>query len=225
MPEITLTTWNLHGLRDTRGRPSATWVRLAAGELAADVLAVQEIDTRDKADALETIGSRAGLDYVEGPTLIDHHGQYGNALLAREIDLLGCEDISFGSAERRCVLVAEVRTALGRIRVLNTHLGLSRRERRHQIDRLLELIDRQPPGALAVMGDLNVWEPLGRALRLLDRRLQPAPARRTFPAFLPLLALDRIWVRAPLRVVSARVHNTIAARRASDHLPLITTAR
>ena len=44
---------------------------------------------------------------------------------------------------------------------------------------------------------------------------------KTFPAFLPLRPLDRIYFRGPLAADHCFVSRTHAARRASDHLPLV----
>ncbi|MDB5729221.1 MAG: endonuclease, partial [Noviherbaspirillum sp.] len=42
-----------------------------------------------------------------------------------------------------------------------------------------------------------------------------------FPSFMPVFALDRIWIRPRHRLVHVEVHRTALARVASDHLPLI----
>ena len=48
------------------------------------------------------------------------------------------------------------------------------------------------------------------------------PARfRSFPAWLPLGALDKAFVRGRLAVRQARVVRTSLTRVASDHLPLV----
>jgi endonuclease/exonuclease/phosphatase family metal-dependent hydrolase len=47
-----------------------------------------------------------------------------------------------------------------------------------------------------------------------------APAERSFPAWLPLFALDRVWVRPRHALLAFCAHRTPAARAASDHLPV-----
>ena len=42
----------------------------------------------------------------------------------------------------------------------------------------------------------------------------------SFPAARPMLALDRVYARGA-RIVSLDAHQSAAARRASDHLPVI----
>jgi len=110
------------------------------------------------------------------------------------------------------------------------HLGLRGRERSRQMEKLRQRIERLVPrGApLIVAGDFNDWRqratqelahPLGlhEVFELVDCR----PAR-TFPAMLPLMTLDRIYVRG-FHVRSAHVHHGRAWARISDHAALTAT--
>jgi endonuclease/exonuclease/phosphatase family metal-dependent hydrolase len=48
------------------------------------------------------------------------------------------------------------------------------------------------------------------------------PSRfRSFPAFLPMLSLDKAFTRGDVDVREIRVVRSPLARRASDHLPLV----
>jgi endonuclease/exonuclease/phosphatase family metal-dependent hydrolase len=71
-----------------------------------------------------------------------------------------------------------------------------------------------------LLGDLNEWLPLGRPLRWLHAYFGRPPAVRSFPALLPLMALDRIWVRPRRHLLSVQAHRSPASRVASDHLPV-----
>jgi endonuclease/exonuclease/phosphatase family metal-dependent hydrolase len=75
-------------------------------------------------------------------------------------------------------------------------------------------------GVAVLLGDLNEWLLWGRPLRWLRRHFAPAPHLPTWPARLPMFALDRIWVQPHDALLSLDTHRTPAARRASDHLPL-----
>src|SRR4029077_20460430 len=72
-----------------------------------------------------------------------------------------------------------------------------------------------------LMCDLNEWRGRSGAIRLLDRRLGPSAAARTFPSWLPVLALDRIYANGPAVLSDIYVYHTPLARLASDHLPLV----
>ena len=77
-------------------------------------------------------------------------------------------------------------------------------------------------GPAVLMGDMNAWrnckgsQELDEALGLHHNLNWPA----SFPAGRPLLALDRIYTRNA-DVVEVCEHDTPAARKASDHLPVV----
>jgi endonuclease/exonuclease/phosphatase family metal-dependent hydrolase len=73
------------------------------------------------------------------------------------------------------------------------------------------------------MGDLNEWFLWGRPLRWLHVQFRRTPAPATFPARLPVFALDRFWVRPRVLLDHLVVHSSPLARAASDHLPLVAT--
>ena len=104
------------------------------------------------------------------------------------------------------------------VRVLGTHFGLSSRERARQTQTLLGLVG---DGPAVVLGDFNEWRPWARTTVRLDRALGRVASPRSFPALLPVLPLDRIWVTPPLPVLEARAHRTPRSRWASDHLPVV----
>ncbi|HEX9730542.1 MAG TPA: endonuclease, partial [Thermoanaerobaculia bacterium] len=56
----------------------------------------------------------------------------------------------------------------------------------------------------------------------LDERHHNRAWPATFPATSPLLALDRIYARG-VRVIDVRTHQSAAARRGSDHLPVVAS--
>jgi endonuclease/exonuclease/phosphatase family metal-dependent hydrolase len=81
--------------------------------------------------------------------------------------------------------------------------------------------NRRAAHAVLVMGDLNEWRGRSGAIRSLDRRLGPSAAARTFPSWLPVLALDRIYAEGPAALREVYVYRSPLARLASDHLPLV----
>jgi endonuclease/exonuclease/phosphatase family metal-dependent hydrolase len=70
-----------------------------------------------------------------------------------------------------------------------------------------------------VMGDFNDWLWAGSVRRTLESVLPRCTHHRTFPAFLPLLRLDRIYMSAAVSLAGCRTDP--AARALSDHLPVI----
>src|SRR5271154_94154 len=80
---------------------------------------------------------------------------------------------------------------------------------------------RPAVGAVLLVGDLNEWRGRSGGIRDLDRCLGPSATPRTFPSWMPVLPLDRIYAdgRAVLRDVP--VSAAPLARLASDPLPLV----
>jgi len=158
-------------------------------------------------------------------------GEYGNAILSRfPLTESTNVDITVGRKIARSVLHARFRVRLPRgrtrtLHVFNMHLGLGEKERRIQLERFLEChpfrgLDHRTP--VLIGGDFNdVLGSLGRLLEPAGFRGAAKPPR-TFPAFAPLRALDSIYVRGDLRLESLHASRLELARRASDHLPLVT---
>src|SRR5947207_2631743 len=111
------------------------------------------------------------------------------------------------------------------MRVVGTHLGLRPGERREQVRRLLAAIERDVPHPTVLMGDLNEWFLWGRPLRWLHAYFGYTKTPVTYPAFFPVFALDRIWIKPPTRMNELTAFNTAASRAASDHLPLRAVIR
>ena len=73
-----------------------------------------------------------------------------------------------------------------------------------------------------MLGDMNAWRQC-RATRKLDEHLGKHHNDRwppSFPAPRPIFALDRVYAREA-KVVEVYSHDTPAARKASDHLPVV----
>jgi endonuclease/exonuclease/phosphatase family metal-dependent hydrolase len=106
------------------------------------------------------------------------------------------------------------------------HLGLQEAHRQQQLRRVGALTRGLPEAEPVILaGDFNDWR--GRAHEVLRREAglhevfvhASGRAVRTFPAPMPLLALDRIYVRG------VSVHTPLALprrpwNRLSDHAPL-----
>jgi len=172
----------------------------------------------------------AGEDWQHayGRNAVYDHGHHGNAILSRyPIVSAETEDVSDHRYERRGLLHCVV-TVPGWRRNLHcvcVHLSLHERGRRRQLDaiagRLEELASRDLP--IIVAGDFNDWRQ--RATQILGERLgmtevsiaRHGRAARTFPSVLPMLRLDRIYVRG-FSVVASHVHRGAPWSLLSDHL-------
>jgi endonuclease/exonuclease/phosphatase family metal-dependent hydrolase len=170
------------------------------------------------------------LQHVYGKNRVHQHGHYGNALLSRHPILFHeNEDVSSHRFERRGLLhsVVEVPGWKRNLHCLCVHLSLHERGRRSQLDaiaaRLEALADKRLP--IIIAGDFNDWRQ--RASPILEKSLGMTEVSaavggrhsRTFPSVLPLLRLDRIYVRG-FKVLRTRVHRGPPWSLLSDHLAL-----
>jgi endonuclease/exonuclease/phosphatase family metal-dependent hydrolase len=160
-------------------------------------------------------------------------GYYGHALLSRfplELVKVTTFPSSIPAAEPRGAIWARAKLDGDRtLAVFSTHLGLSRRERSHQSQELLGdgwLGSPDLTSPFVLCGDLNAV-PSANTHRRLSMRLRDAQRvlgarpKATFPAMLPVLRIDHVFVSEDVRVKRAEVPWNARSRRASDHLPLI----
>jgi endonuclease/exonuclease/phosphatase family metal-dependent hydrolase len=224
--EIVVATYNVRRCIGADRRHDPDRVAAVLAELDADIVALQELSTRTSGegavDQVAHLAAACGLEAVPGPIIQHARGSFGNALLTRfspaSVDHL---DLSVPGCEPRAALDVTLETpTLAPLRVVATHLGLSVRERRRQVPRLVAYLERVADSPLVVLGDMNEWRPGRTELSRLDALMGRTRRRRTFPATRPLLALDRIWVRPAAALEELGVHRSQRARIASDHLPV-----
>jgi endonuclease/exonuclease/phosphatase family metal-dependent hydrolase len=130
-------------------------------------------------------------------------------------------DLSYSRMERRLAVAAQLPFEGGVLDVVATHLALGDRTRHRQVRSLLDH-PRLQGGPTLLLGDLNAWRRC-KATRALDDELGVLGGHSwppSFPAARPVLALDRIYGRGA-QIVSIAAHASLAARRASDHLPIV----
>lgn len=186
-----------------------------------------------------------------GMNAVYDHGHHGNALLSRFPILSSSNtDVSDHAFEQRGILHCVVPTPTVAVHCYVVHLGLFAAGRRRQIEGLIATIEASAPPAapIIIAGDFNDWRNhlsgalrarlgvtevfdavaakprLGDYLRSLGGRGPKVMPARTFPAGLPLLRLDRIYVRG-FTVESAEVLHGALWAKLSDHAPIVATLR
>jgi endonuclease/exonuclease/phosphatase family metal-dependent hydrolase len=225
MPEdrsrFRVATYNVHACIGTDGRHDPDRVASVISELDADIVALQEF-TYPASVALETREPvvLTTLDrYVcaLGPTRQTVTHCFGNALFTRHPILdVHRIDLSVERREARGALAATVDVRGTPVHVLAAHLGLRVRERQ-----ILTYLDSVGDTPLVVLGDFNDWLPGRSVVHVLDRRLGRPEPPATFPAWWPVVPLDRIWIHPADRLRRLFAHATPTARLASDHLPAV----
>lgn len=219
-------SYNIHRCVGLDRRRDAARIAAVIRKLDCDAVGLQEVDSRagPHADSmqLEYLAGATGMEAISGPTILRHDGDYGNALLTcRPVLAVRRHDFSFAAHEPRGALDVDLDIDGKKVRMIVTHLGLRPAERRYQVKLLLSLLHPAEHGQTVVaLGDINEWLPVGRPLRWLHDLLGSPPSQRTFPTWLPIFALDRVWVRPRKSLMDLRAQGGPLARRASDHYPL-----
>jgi endonuclease/exonuclease/phosphatase family metal-dependent hydrolase len=225
MATLRIASYNVHRAIGSDRRIDPARILAVLGEVDADVVALQEVEAHDDgADMLAWLARRTGLHAVAGTTLQRRDGHFGNGLLTRwPVRARRLCDLTWRGREPRGAIAADLDCGGQALRVVATHLGLRPAERRDQVQQLLHLFKEHPHDPSVLIGDLNEWFLWGRPLRRLHRHFEATPSLATFPARLPLLALDRIWTHPRSMLRRLAVHRSALARAASDHLPLVAT--
>jgi len=188
-----------------------------------------------------------------GMNAVYDHGHHGNALLSRfAIASTHNQDVSDHAYESRGILHCAIDLGGVTVHCYVVHLGLFASGRQRQTDALIDVVRSSvgPDVPVIIAGDFNDWgNELSESLRSrlgvsevfehqadtsslmtylrklggMKPRAQTQPAR-TFPAALPLLRLDRIYLRG-FQVESAQVLQGGPWTSLSDHAPIISTLR
>ena len=237
MTTLRIATYNIH--KGVQGLGPAQRLEIhnlahAVEQLDADIVCLQEVRAHHRklarrfahwpeqgqADYLQPEGYEA----VYRTNALTRHGEHGNALLSRwPVITTGHEDVSDHRFEQRGLLHVQVDVEGQSVHVVGVHLGLLAGSRERQIARLGQYLAREVPAdqRLVVAGDFNDWGGrLHQPMAALDLRTFEGIRLATFPSRLPMLHLDRIYVRG-LTPLHAQVPHGRAWARMSDHLPLI----
>lgn len=155
-------------------------------------------------------------------------GLYGNLVLTRWPQAAThhvC--LRYLRRKTRGAQLVVVDTPEGPLHLINWHLGLAESTRRWQANYLLEHHHFRESAHLPtlVAGDSNDWRNTlaGGAFARHGLRQVTEPLRRflSFPAYLAMGALDKVFCCRQIEVEHARVVKNRLAKDASDHLPLI----
>jgi endonuclease/exonuclease/phosphatase family metal-dependent hydrolase len=223
---VAIGSYNIHSCRGWSRRRLPARIAQVLKELDCDIYGLQEVDNEEgeaeDSMQLEYLSRVLDMAAIPGLRIVRHSGQYGNALLTRlPIVSVHRHDLSYSWFEPRGALDVQLDLGNHQLRVIATHLGLSRSERRSQWRHLLRAVAAAPADLpTVVLGDMNEWFPFSATLRDAHRILGEPLAPVAFPSFAPFLALTRIWVRPVGAIESIEVHRTPLSRRASDHLPV-----
>jgi endonuclease/exonuclease/phosphatase family metal-dependent hydrolase len=231
---LRIATYNIHRCRGLDGRTRPERIIAVLSSVDADVVALQEVvgaGPRGGGHA-EEIGAALGMGWIMSSARLLRGHQFGNTVLSRLPITQHLEhDLSWKTCEPRRLQRVDVSVNGSTLHVYNVHLGTALLERRHQAERLAEIVtDRHVPGPKLVLGDFNEWMK-GLVTSTLSARLNSVDLRnflrrrRTYPGVFPLLHLDHIYYAGHLEIVGVELPRTRLALVASDHLPLVADVR
>lgn len=217
-------------------------IRDSIRDVDADIVLLQEIhgehDSQQKFihnwpdnNQLEYLADDHWPYHAYGKNAIYRRGHHGNAILSK-YPLTEWENVNVSMSPRasRSLLhaVIEIPDLQQRLHVICVHFGLFNFEREKQLARLVERIVAEIPShePLIIAGDFNDWR--GRAATHLHMGLgvsevfhkNAGKVARTFPAWLPMLCMDRIYSRG-LEFANGEPLHGAPWRQLSDHIPLL----
>lgn len=218
-------------------------LREAVRTLGADVVFLQEVlgmhrshgqryDNWSDVPQYEFLADSMWPVYAYGRNAVYPDGDHGNALLSK-FPIVRHEnlDVSVNGTEERGLLHSVLAVpGHGEVHIVCVHLGLGESQRQQQLKLLCRLLDSlDPKAAVIVAGDFNDWR-LRADEALADCNMTEVFVEafgrhaKTFPARLPLLRLDRIYIRNAIanlpKVLSRKPWSHL-----SDHVPLAVEVR
>ena len=239
---LRIATFNIHkGVTSFRSMPRIHALKQALTTMEADILFLQEVQGRHDRHAVRHAHlwpDEAQHEFLAsdsqhsayGMNAVYDHGHHGN--------------VSDHAFEQRGILHCVVQTPKVDVHCFVVHLGLFAGGRRRQTQALIDAVQASASAGepVIIAGDFNDWgNQLGADLRnrlgvcevfdeqnsagsnsLLHQlgwqkpKIKPA---RTFPAVLPWLRLDRIYVRG----LGVEHSDVCEWRRISDHVALRAT--
>lgn len=217
-------------------------IKQAFEPLKPDVLVLQEVigghtqhqkklQGWPKNTQIEFLADHFWPHHAYGKNAIYKAGHHGNAILSKHA-FVQWENInvSFMKSASRSLLhgVIHVPNFDLPLHIICVHLGLFSIERKRQIIRLMERVHQHIPAnePLIIAGDFNDWRTqvdgyFKNTLHVVEVfKQQNGRHAKTFPAWLPLLTMDRIYFRG-LELETCEVLSGSPWAALSDHLPLM----
>jgi endonuclease/exonuclease/phosphatase family metal-dependent hydrolase len=244
-PPLKVLTYNIHkGFSPGNRRFVLHQIRAALLSVNANVLCLQEMQgehqdhekrIRNWPDCtqFEFLAKDAWPHYAYAQNANYRVGHHGNAILSK-YPLISWENINvspYPQASRSLLHgILCLPGSDAHVHIICIHFGLLGGERKRQIAKLCSRIDSHVPkdAPLIVAGDFNDWG--GVAERHFYQHLELQEAHyslhglraKTYPAWLPVLPMDRIYYRG-LQPVSCERLVHAPWPHLSDHAPLVAT--
>lgn len=215
-------------------------IKKALSTTSADIVLLQEVvgvqTKSEKYDwptqgQFEFLADQLWSHYSYHQNAIFSQFHYGNAILSRFPILQENHTIiSTNRFEQRGLLHCEIEIPeiKQKIHIYNVHLDLLRRGRRLQFEKIVAQIklDVKDDERFIMAGDFNDWTGELNQMFIQKLKLDEAHTKfydrpaKSFPSFLPLLTLDRVYSRN-MNILSCVTMTGKPWKKLSDHIPLL----
>lgn len=241
--QFSLMTYNVHSGIGSDNKPSPERIAEVIAGFGPDIVALQELDIglsrSGMVDQAKIIADLLNMHFHFHPSFHLEEGFFGNAVLSRyHMRLVKAGELPTfrhrRKLEQRGALWVECLVDGTPLNLINTHLGLNRRERLLQIDKLLGPEWGGGPSCTSpviICGDLNA-SPVSRVYTKLkmkfddaQKRIRGYRPRSTWPGICPFMRIDHVFVSPDISVTGVSVPRTKNIRSASDHLPLLVNMK
>ena len=239
---IKVLTYNIHkGFSTSNLRFVLHDIKDSLRHVDADVVFLQEIQgertiSKNRFDdwpnnrQFEFLADQVWQHHAYGKNAIYKSGHHGNAILSK-YPFIKWEniDVSIMRSASRSLLhgTIQIPGIEQKVHIICVHLGLFERERESQLATLSKRISSHVPSdePLIIAGDFNDWRNTLAEQSLANHGFQqvtsPPSDYRSFPSWLPVGGLDKVFVRGGVTTERVKVVRTSLARVASDHLPIV----
>jgi endonuclease/exonuclease/phosphatase family metal-dependent hydrolase len=231
-------TYNAHRCIGMDGKCRPQRIADIIALCGADVIALQEMDENRRRTGNQNqtalIASQLGMYHRFFPVWSSDDEKYGLSIIGR-FPISVVRQAVLTDADRRTrreargAIWVSFTTDAGPVHFVNTHLGLTARERSRQLEELLsnrwldDLPNREP---VIIAGDLNagpkspLMERLTRTFHCVQSEAENHLPQKTFASVLPLRRIDHILTSRHFQVAGATVPRNHFTAVASDHLPV-----
>ena len=236
---LRIMTYNVHSCIGMDGKVSPERIARVIARYTPDIVALQELDVgrlkTNSVDQVHCIARYLEMEFHFHAALQLEEEHYGDAILTHLPMRLRKSALLPGLADKpqlepRGALWVAIEAGDTEIQLINTHLGLNKRERRAQVSSLLGsdwLGHPECRSPVILCGDFNAtprsgeWRKLHRQLPDAQVALAGHRPKNTFFSRMPSARIDHVFVDDALELVGIETPGTALVRLASDHLPLI----
>jgi endonuclease/exonuclease/phosphatase family metal-dependent hydrolase len=152
-------TFNIQHGKGMDGRIDLQRIAMEISKTEVDFAALQEVDRYQIRscfrDQVSILANELGMYSCYSPSINLGFSQYGNALLSRKPFEFQTKYYMNGGLERRSILIAGIQINGEIITLINTHLGILKREQKWQMSILRDVLKSIKTPAI-LMGDFNM---------------------------------------------------------------------